>query len=228
MALEDRLSGHNDVPAVAGPARAGPARAQLNRPPRSAVRPTGLLGSLVASTTAIDEQVIDQPHRIVAAIRRDGPLLTIEVTPKDALSNDRYDFHVTVMGRSDQHFQVRNGKPITKSEIRLADLNSDGILDIMIVGGTDHRAGAAFADGGAAFLGATWLTGAIFVDVAVAVIIVTIAEIDIVTIVITVIINISQTDANIINMTITETIAVIINIRNTVTEICGIGITNSI
>ena len=77
--------------------------------------------------------------RIVAPIQRDGPWLTIEVTPKGALSNHHYDFHVTVEGRSDEHFQVRNGQSITKSEIRLADLNSDGFLDIMIVGGVDHR-----------------------------------------------------------------------------------------
>jgi hypothetical protein len=77
--------------------------------------------------------------RIVAPIQRDGLLLTVEVAPKDALSNHHYDFRVTVVGRSDQHFQVRNGQPITKSDVRFADLNSDGFLDIMIVGGTDHR-----------------------------------------------------------------------------------------
>ncbi len=82
--------------------------------------------------------------RIVASIQRDGPLLTIKVTPKDPLSNHRYDFHVTVVGRSDQHFEVRNGQPITKSEIRLADLNSDSFLDIMIVAGTDHRGQEGF------------------------------------------------------------------------------------
>jgi hypothetical protein len=77
--------------------------------------------------------------RIGAQVQRDGPLLTIEVTPQDALSNHHYDFHVVVEGRSDEHYQVRSGQPITKSEVRLADLNSDGFLDIMIVGGVDHR-----------------------------------------------------------------------------------------
>lgn len=77
--------------------------------------------------------------RIGAPIHRDGRLLTVEVTPKDALSNHHYDFHVIVEGRSDEHYEVRNGQPITKSDVRLADLNSDGFLDIMIAGGTDHR-----------------------------------------------------------------------------------------
>ncbi|QDU11910.1 hypothetical protein [Gimesia aquarii] len=77
--------------------------------------------------------------RIVAPIQRDGPWLTIEVTPKSALSNHHYDFHITVEGRANQHFQIRNSQPITRSDIRLADLNSDGFLDIMIVGGVDHR-----------------------------------------------------------------------------------------
>jgi hypothetical protein len=77
--------------------------------------------------------------RIVAPIQRDGSLVTIKVTPKDALSNHHYDFHVTVESLSDQHIQVRNGQAITRSDVRLADLNGDGLLDIMIVGGPDHR-----------------------------------------------------------------------------------------
>ncbi len=77
--------------------------------------------------------------RLVAPSHRDGRLLTIEVTPKETLSNHHYDIHVTVVGHSDHHFQVRNGQPITKSDIRLADLNADGFLDIMITGGIDHR-----------------------------------------------------------------------------------------
>ena len=76
--------------------------------------------------------------RTVVPLRRDGRLLTVEVTPKDVLSNYVYDFHVTVEGRTDQHLEVRNGRPITKHDVRLADLNGDGFLDIMIAAGPDH------------------------------------------------------------------------------------------
>ena len=77
--------------------------------------------------------------RIGARIQRDGPWLTVEVTPQEALSNHHYDLHVVVESRSDEHYQIRNGQPITKREVRLADLNADGFLDIMIVGGVDHQ-----------------------------------------------------------------------------------------
>jgi hypothetical protein len=76
---------------------------------------------------------------IKAPIRSKGPTLTIAVTPKKARSNYRYDFHVTVAGRSDQHFSLRNGQPITRADVRLADLNGGSFLDIMTVGGTDDR-----------------------------------------------------------------------------------------
>ena len=92
---------------------------------------SGRIGIAAPATTA--------DFRIVAPIQRDGPLVTIAVTPKEALSNHLYDFHVTVEGRSDQHIQIRNGQAITESEVRLADLNADGLLDIMITGGPDHR-----------------------------------------------------------------------------------------
>ena len=77
--------------------------------------------------------------RMGAPIHRDGRSVTVEVIPKDVLSNHQYDFHVVVEGRSDEHFQVRNGQPITKGDVRFADLNGDGFLDIIIAAGPDHR-----------------------------------------------------------------------------------------
>lgn len=71
-------------------------------------------------------------------INSDGPALTIAAKRKDAASN-QYDLRVSVAGRSDQHFEVRNSQPITKHDIRLASLDGDGYLDIMIVGGRDNR-----------------------------------------------------------------------------------------
>jgi hypothetical protein len=81
----------------------------------------------------------DDDSEITTAIKSDGPTLSIRVKRKDALSNYCYDLHVSVAGRADQRFEVRNGRSITRHDIRLADLNGDGYLDIMIVGGTDHR-----------------------------------------------------------------------------------------
>ncbi len=77
--------------------------------------------------------------RMVAPIQRDGRQVTLEVTPKDVLSNHEYDFHVVVEGSSDEHFQVRSGQPITKGDVRFADLHGDGFLDILIAAGPDHR-----------------------------------------------------------------------------------------
>ena len=77
--------------------------------------------------------------RMASTLNRHGPPLTIKVVPIDTFSNYEYDFHVTVQGRSDQHFKIRNGQPITKSDVRIADINGDGFLDITIVGGADHR-----------------------------------------------------------------------------------------
>jgi hypothetical protein len=34
---------------------------------------------------------------------------------------------------------VDHGRPIALQDVRLADLNGDGALDIMILAGTDHR-----------------------------------------------------------------------------------------
>jgi hypothetical protein len=77
--------------------------------------------------------------RIGAPIQRDGRLVTLDVTPKDVLSNHEYDFHIVVEGSSDEHLHVRSGEPITKGDVRFADLNGDGFLDILIASGPDHR-----------------------------------------------------------------------------------------
>ncbi len=76
---------------------------------------------------------------ITHPIRRNGPDVAIAVTRKDSPSNHHYDFAITVTGHAAHHIHIRNGQPITNNDIRLADLNADGFLDLMIVGGTDHR-----------------------------------------------------------------------------------------
>jgi len=77
--------------------------------------------------------------KVEAQLCRDGPRLTLQVVQQPAASNWHYDLHVTTADGLDQHFRLRNGQPVTKNDIRLADVTGDGFLDIMIVGGKDHR-----------------------------------------------------------------------------------------
>jgi hypothetical protein len=61
-----------------------------------------------------------------------------------AAGNWHYDIHVTATDGLDQHLAVRNGQPLTRGDVRLADVTADGSLDIMIIGGKDHRGVAWF------------------------------------------------------------------------------------
>ncbi len=76
---------------------------------------------------------------VEAPISRAGPRLTVRVTEQQERSNWHYDLHVTTTDGVDQHIPFRNGRPVTKKDIRLVDLNADGFLDIMVAGGKDHR-----------------------------------------------------------------------------------------
>ncbi len=77
--------------------------------------------------------------KVEAPLCRDGPRLTVQVVQQPGGSNWHYDVHVTTTDGLDQHFRLRNGQPLTKKDIRLVDVTGDGFLDIMIVGGKDHR-----------------------------------------------------------------------------------------
>ena len=76
---------------------------------------------------------------VVAPLRRSGPQLTIRVTEQHAKSNWHYDLHITTTDGVDQHLELRNGQPVKREDLRLADVTADGFLDILIVGGKDER-----------------------------------------------------------------------------------------
>ena len=75
----------------------------------------------------------------IEAAARGGPRLTVRVEPKPGGGNWRYDVHLTTADGLDQRLEVRNGRPIARRDVRLTDLTSDGFLDLLIVGGKDHR-----------------------------------------------------------------------------------------
>lgn len=87
--------------------------------------------------------VLNDRGAVEAPLSRGGPTLTVRVVEQPASSNWNYDLHVTTDG-VDQHFAIRNGQPVTREDIRLVDVNGDGFLDIMVVGGKDHRGEAWF------------------------------------------------------------------------------------
>ena len=79
----------------------------------------------------------DKPSgfKVEARLNRDGPQLTVQMVEQPATSNWHYDIHVTTTDGLDQHFAIRNGQEVKEKDIRLADVNADGFLDITIVGG---------------------------------------------------------------------------------------------
>jgi hypothetical protein len=76
---------------------------------------------------------------VSAPITKDGATLKVAIKQKDSFSNWHYDVHITTTAGLDQHLEIRNGQPLTPKDVRLADLTADGFLDIMVVGGKDHR-----------------------------------------------------------------------------------------
>ncbi len=77
---------------------------------------------------------------VEAPLCRDGPRLTVRVIPQPASkSNWNYDLHITTGDGLDQHFPIRNGQAVTKRDVRLCDITGEGFLDILVVGGKDHR-----------------------------------------------------------------------------------------
>jgi hypothetical protein len=80
-----------------------------------------------------------EDFEVSAPIAKDGATLKIAIKPKDSLSNRHYDVHITTTAGLDQHHEIRSGQPLTRKDVRLADLTADGFLDIMVVGGKDHR-----------------------------------------------------------------------------------------
>ena len=80
-----------------------------------------------------------ESFNVEAPLNRGGPRLTVKVVEQPAFSNWHYDLHVTTAAGLDQHLEIRNGQPLTRKDVRLADVNGDGFLDVMVVGGKDHR-----------------------------------------------------------------------------------------
>jgi hypothetical protein len=77
--------------------------------------------------------------KVEAPLNRGGPRLTVAGVLQPAISNLHYDLHVTTTAGLDQHLKLRSGGLLTSKDVRLADVNADGFLDIMVVGGKDHR-----------------------------------------------------------------------------------------
>jgi hypothetical protein len=101
--------------------------------------PLVVIGLIMAGPALAAAAQAHESFKVEAALNRDGPRLTVEVAQQPAFSNWHYDLHVTTADRLDQHFEIRNGQPLTRKDVRLADVNGDGFLDIMVVGGKDHR-----------------------------------------------------------------------------------------
>lgn len=76
---------------------------------------------------------------VSAPIKKDGATLKVAIKLKESFSNWHYDVHITTTDGLDQHFEIRSGQSLPAKDVRLADLTADGLLDIMIVGGQDHR-----------------------------------------------------------------------------------------
>ena len=77
--------------------------------------------------------------KIEADLSKGGPRLTVKVVEQMAESNWHYEIRLTTTDGLDQKLKMRNGQALTEQDIRLADLTADGFLDLMIVGGKDHR-----------------------------------------------------------------------------------------
>lgn len=74
-----------------------------------------------------------------APLSKDGATLAVALKRKASVGNWHYDLHLTTTAGLDQHFEIRSGQPLTRKEVRLVDLTADGYLDVLIVGGKDHR-----------------------------------------------------------------------------------------
>lgn len=88
--------------------------------------------------------VLTNSEAVQALLKRGGPTLTVRLAEKPETSNWHYDLHVATTDGLDQHFAIRNGQPVQRENIRLVDINGDGFLDVMILGGKDHRGEAWF------------------------------------------------------------------------------------
>lgn len=80
-----------------------------------------------------------EDFEVSAPITKDGATLKVAIKLRDSFSNWHYDVHITTTAGLDQRLEIRSGQPLTSKDVRLADLTADGSLDIMVVGGKDHR-----------------------------------------------------------------------------------------
>jgi len=80
-----------------------------------------------------------QSFSVRAPLARDLDDVTVVVSQQEAFSNFHYTILIHIPGHPDQEMAVRNGQAVTFAGVRLADVNADGFLDLMIVGGVDHR-----------------------------------------------------------------------------------------
>jgi hypothetical protein len=82
---------------------------------------------------------VGDDFEVSAPINKGGATLKVAIKTKSSFSNWHYDIHVTTTAGLDQHLEIRSGQPVTPKDVRLADVTADGFLDIMVVGGKDHR-----------------------------------------------------------------------------------------
>jgi len=75
--------------------------------------------------------------RLTQKLHPQGPSITVVVKPH--ARGMWYDVEILEKDTLLQTMEVRNGVPVTAKGLRFADLNADGYLDLMLVGGKDFR-----------------------------------------------------------------------------------------
>ena len=70
---------------------------------------------------------------------REGPSIRLVVEPLAVNANWQYRIAITLSDGHSQSLEIRNGQALRPGDVRLTDINADGLLDLMVIGGKDHR-----------------------------------------------------------------------------------------